>query len=92
MFIYRPPVRINRLNEAEVVCARNQRLKQIHMWSIIREILTYLSFLSVAFVLAYLNQNSNSFLQVDHLRKYFLNTRQIDLDYTKVCCYFLLSQ
>jgi hypothetical protein len=33
------------LNEAEVACARRRRLKELHMWSIIREGLTYISFL-----------------------------------------------
>ncbi len=46
LFIYQPSIRINRLTEAEVICARNQRLKEIYMWSIIRETLTYLCFLS----------------------------------------------
>jgi hypothetical protein len=84
LFIYRPPIRTNRLNEAEVVSARHQRLKEIHMWSIIRETFIYLLFLSSLFILTYSNQNSNSFYQVDHLTKYFHNSRQINLDYTKV--------
>ncbi len=85
MFVYRPPIRSNRLNEAEVVCARNQRLKEISMWLIIQEVFTYLCFLSLILTITYSNQNSNSVLQVNHLRKYFHNSRQIDLDYTKVC-------
>jgi polycystin 1L2 len=84
LFIYRSPIRTNRLNEAEVIYARNQRLKEIHMWSIIRETLTYLCFLSFLFIITYSNLNANSFLQVNHLRKYLLNTRQSDLDYTKI--------
>ncbi len=97
MFNYQRSVRINRLTQGEIEYARVQRLKQIHMWSIIREALTYLCFLSFLFVITYSNPNSNSFLQVDHLRKYLLNSRQTDLDYTKVCflyfynnkCFFL---
>ena len=87
LFIYRPPIRANRLNEAEVDCARHQRLKEIHMWSIIREGLTYLCFLSLLFIITYSNQNSNSFLQVNHLQKYFHNSRQSHLDFIKVCFY-----
>jgi hypothetical protein len=55
------------------------------MWSIIREALRYFCFLSLLCVIIYSNQNSNSFLQVKHLQKYFLNSRQMNYDYTKVC-------
>jgi hypothetical protein len=72
------------LNEAEVACARRRRLKELHMWSIIREGLTYISFLLVLCVLIYSNRNGNAFYQMNHLRKFFLNTRQMDNDYTKV--------
>ncbi len=72
------------MNEAEVACERNKRLKELHMWSIIREILIYISFLLVVCVITYSNSDQNSFLQVNHMRKYFLNTRQIDNDYTNV--------
>ena len=54
------------------------------MWSFIREVLTYLSFLSLICILTYGNRDQNSFLQVNHLRNYFLNSRQTDCDYTKV--------
>ncbi len=84
MFIYRSPIRANRLNKAEVACARQQRLKELKMWSIIREIFIYLCFLSLLYIVTYSNHQSNSTVQVNHLRKYFLNSRQIDCDYTKV--------
>jgi hypothetical protein len=54
------------------------------MWLIIRETFMYLCFLSVLCIITYSNQNSNSYLQVNHLQKYFLNTREINCDYTKV--------
>ncbi len=84
MFIYRPPIRANRLTKGEVACARQQRLNELKMWSIIREIFIYSCFLSLLYIVTYSNHQSNSFLQVNHLRKYFLNSRQIDCDYTKV--------
>jgi len=84
----RPRIRANCLNEAELVCARYHRLKQIHMWSIIREIFLYLCFLSLLSVIVYSNRDSNSYLQVKHLRKYFLNSRQMDNDYSKVCYFY----
>ncbi len=72
------------MNEAEVASARNQRLKELQMRSIIRESLTYCGFLIILGIITYSNRNQNTFLQVDHLRKFLLNTRQIDNDYTKV--------
>ena len=79
MFTYRPRIHADRLNDTEVTCARKQRLKEIHMWLIIREVLIYICFLLLLCLVAYSNRDQNSFLQVNHLRKYFLKS-----DYTKV--------
>ncbi|CAF1253004.1 unnamed protein product [Adineta steineri] len=76
--------RITRLNENEVAFLREQRLKEIQMWSIIREFIIYAIFLALLFVIAFLNGTQNSFYQTDHLQKYFLNTRQTDCDYTQI--------
>ena len=84
MFIYRPRVRADRLNEAQVASARDQRLREIHMWSILHEIFTYICFFSLLSIVVYSNRSPDAFLQVNHLRKYFLNSRQTDSDYTKV--------
>ncbi|CAF5136050.1 unnamed protein product, partial [Rotaria sp. Silwood1] len=83
-FTYRSQNRVNRLDENELARARDRRLKELHMWSIIRELLTYLCFLTMIYLTTYSNINSNAFLQVKHLRNFFLNTKQIDRDYTKV--------
>ena len=74
-----------RLTEAEVASARERRLKEMQMWSILREALVYLIFFSTLSVLIYSQTQLNSFLQVDHLRKYLCNPRQSDLDYQQVC-------
>ncbi len=84
MFTYRSPTHANRLNKAEVDFARDQRLKEIEMWSVIQEILIYFCFLSLLYIVTYSNRPSNSFLEVNHLRKYFLNSRQTNCDYTQV--------
>ncbi len=86
MFTYRPPIHANHLNKAEVACAREQRLKEIQMWSVIREIFIYFCFLSLLYIVTYSKRQSNSFLPVNHLRKYFLNSRQINYNYTEVNC------
>jgi hypothetical protein len=54
------------------------------MWSIIHEIVIYLIFIILICVITFSNREQNSSLQVEHLRKYFLNTRQADYDYTEV--------
>jgi hypothetical protein len=84
-FVNQFQVRTNRLTKAEVACARQERLREVQMWSIIQEALRYICFLSILCIIIYSNQNSNSFLQVKHLQKYFLNSKQINYDYTKVC-------
>ncbi|CAF4364101.1 unnamed protein product, partial [Adineta steineri] len=73
---------INRLNENEIANARDQRLKEIQMWKIIREFLIYFIFALLVFIITYSNREQHSFLQVNHLRTYFLNQRQTTVDYT----------
>ena len=77
-------MRANRLDQGEIAWARAKRLKEIQMWSIIREFFAYFVFLSLLFLLAYSNANVHSFYQVQHLRDVFHNTRQTDSDYTQV--------
>ncbi|UJR09103.1 hypothetical protein I4U23_013350 [Adineta vaga] len=73
-----------RLNENEIRDAREQRLKEMQMWSIIREFLIYVIFATLIFVITYGNREANSFHQVNHLRSYLFNTRQSTVDYTKI--------
>ncbi|CAF0947824.1 unnamed protein product [Adineta steineri] len=75
---------INRLNENEIAYARDQRLKEIQMWKIIREFLINLIFAILIFVITYSDREQHSFFQVNHLRAYFLNQRQTTVDYTKI--------
>ncbi|CAF3807836.1 unnamed protein product [Rotaria sp. Silwood1] len=84
LFPSRSSKTINRLNESEIAYAREQRLKEIQMWSIIQEFVTYLIFLILICVITYSNREQNSFFQVQHLRKYLLNTRQTNYDYTQI--------
>ncbi|CAF3428948.1 unnamed protein product, partial [Rotaria sp. Silwood2] len=83
-FTHRTQIHVNRLDENELVGARDRRVKELHMWSIIRELLTYLCFLMIIYLTTYSNINPNAFLQVKQLRNFFLNTKQIDRDYTKI--------
>lgn len=70
-----------------MACARETRLKEIQMRAIINEALMYLGFLILLYTLVYANLFSNSFYQVNHLRKYLTNSRQIDPNFAKVICY-----
>ncbi|UJR25703.1 hypothetical protein I4U23_007054 [Adineta vaga] len=84
LYTNRSSSRVNRLDDGEVDWARNQRLKEIHMWAIIREVAIYIWFLSLLYIVIYANRNSNSYLPVKHLRSYFFNSRQNNMDYTKI--------
>ncbi|CAF4317527.1 unnamed protein product, partial [Adineta steineri] len=75
---------INRLNENEIIYARDQRLKEIQMWTIIREFMIYFIFAILVFVITYSSREQHSFSQVNHLRAYFLNERQTSADYTQI--------
>jgi hypothetical protein len=77
-------IRAKRLTKYEVEEARRRRRKEIQMWSSIREILSYVCFLWIVYAVAYSNRNNNAFLQVNHLRHFFLNIGHSQYDYTKV--------
>ena len=64
--------------------ARYQRLQELQMWSILREIFIYICFLSLLCAITYSSRNDQTFGQVDHLRKYLLSPKQEDLGYSKV--------
>ncbi|CAF1534556.1 unnamed protein product [Adineta ricciae] len=66
-----PPTRPNRLTPNEIACARQIRLRELRMWKITREIIFYISFLSLLSVIVYSNHNENASFQVRHLRKSF---------------------
>ena len=75
---------INRLTEGELAYAREQRLKEIQMWSIIRQFFVYSLFFILISLMTFSSRQQTNFYQVRHLRNYFFNTRQIDQDYTQV--------
>jgi hypothetical protein len=91
LFINRSRTRANRLNDAEVEEARSRRVKEVQMWSILREIFSYLCFLWIVYTLSYSNRDNNAFVQVNHLRNYFLNIGHNRYDYTKVRILFFLK-
>ena len=80
----------DRLSEGEIAQARDLRLKQLQMRSILREIITYFTLLFLASVVVYASVNPSAFSQVKHFRQFFLNTRKNDRDFTQVRHHHLL--
>ena len=83
-FISRSASKIRRLSDHEIAWARDQRLKQIRMWSIIREVAAYLVFVVLLYLSTYSNLNENSFYEVKHLRQFFLQPNPYGPDFTQV--------
>ena len=77
-------MRANRLDQAEVTWLREKRLREIHMWAVIREFCIYMIFVTLLYLVTYSSVNVHGFREVQHLRKYFHNTRQPDYDFTQV--------
>jgi hypothetical protein len=48
---------IYRLTEGEIACARHERVKDVQMWSILREALTYFYFVLLLWVIVYSNRD-----------------------------------
>ena len=71
--------------------ARSRRAREIQMWSIIRDILSYLCFLWTIYVITYSTRHSNASHQVKHLRQLFLNIDRPQHDYTKVSVLLLFK-
>jgi hypothetical protein len=72
------------LTQGELAYARQQRLKEIKMWEILREMLAYASFLWILYVVSYSNRDPNSFYLMNHLREDLLNVNSATDDFTQV--------
>lgn len=72
------------LSRGEVAYARQKRLNEIKMWEILQELLAYVSFLWILYVVSYANRDPNAFYLMNHLRKDFLNTNNATTSFTKV--------
>ena len=82
--------RPHRLEDHEVAQARALRLREVQMWNIIREVLTFLCYVAMLYTITYMNVDPHAFQQVNHLRKFFLNPRSIDTAFDKVCALLLI--
>ena len=71
------------LNEFEVEEAKERRLKEIKMWEIFREILAYVMFLLVLYVVSFANMNSNSYTFQKSIQNIFVSQKSVQ-DYNNV--------
>ena len=81
MFISRPTIRTVRLDDNQLIFARNQRIKEIRMWSIVHESLVYFSLFSIIWILIIRTQHPHAFQQVKHLKTYF---QKPNFDYKQI--------
>jgi len=72
------------LTDGELEYARSKRLNEIKMWEIFRELLAYLSFLWILYVVSYSNRDPNAYYLVNHLNEYFVNLNNATTDFTQV--------
>lgn len=72
------------LTQGELLYARDRRLNEIKMWEIVRELLAYLSFLWILYVVSYSNRDPNSYYLMQHLTDDFLNLNNATTDFTQV--------
>jgi len=84
LFNYRIAKKVNRLEKYEVDYARQERLKELRMYSIRREFCLCAIYLVLILLITCSNREQNSFLQVQHLRSYFLNQRSETRDFTRI--------
>lgn len=78
------PLDHQRLTEFQINEHREERLKEIHMWSIIHQTLIYLLFLGLLCFLAYSNRSPHGFEQVHHLRQYFIHSRNENFNFLQI--------
>lgn len=77
------------LSEGEVAYARDQRLKKLRMWEIIRELVAYSSFLWILYVVSYSNRDPNAFYLMQQLKKEFVNPNNATGSFMKVIVFLL---
>ncbi|XP_076459182.1 polycystin-1-like [Babylonia areolata] len=75
---YKPPDR------SELEAARQKRLNEIQMWSIVREVVIYSFFLWILLVISYRQRNSDTFLYKDTMERVFIMNNETDIDFGKI--------
>lgn len=75
---YKPPDR------RELEAARDRRMKEIQMWSVVREVIIYSFFLWILMLISYRTSNSNTFLYKDTMERIFITNVDTDVDFSSV--------
>ena len=78
-FFLRPP------DEDFLQAARAQRLKEVRMSEIIKEIVAYFLFLMLLMLVAYGNKDPNTYLLRKTLHETFVDLDQTGVDFSDVC-------
>ncbi|KAL3876324.1 hypothetical protein ACJMK2_034186 [Sinanodonta woodiana] len=71
-------------NSKQLVAARIQRLKEIQMWAVIREIIFYAFFLWILMVVSYRNRDQNSYYYKYSLQQIFILTSDTGQSFTDI--------
>lgn len=72
------------LSSEAIAIAREERLRQMKMWSFIHRLLFYSVLLSLVTVIVFFGREEQTYHQVDHLKKYFLNNKRSEVRYAQV--------
>ncbi|PVD37765.1 hypothetical protein C0Q70_00366 [Pomacea canaliculata] len=75
---YKPPDR------RELEAARDRRMKEIQMWSVVREVIIYSFFLWILMLISYRTSNSNTFLYKDTMERIFITNVDTDVDFSSI--------
>ncbi|KAK3877407.1 hypothetical protein Pcinc_017874, partial [Petrolisthes cinctipes] len=81
----KPTVHRQKLDDETLARMREQRRKEMEMWSILKEIFTYCIFLWIFLTLSYGNRDPNAYFLQMNLRQSFIHEGYLDdTDFTKV--------
>ncbi|KAL8606997.1 hypothetical protein ACOMHN_041386 [Nucella lapillus] len=75
---YKPPDR------SALEAARQKRLNEIQMWSIVREVVIYSFFLWILLVISYRQRNADTFLYKDTMERVYIKNNETDIDFGKI--------
>ncbi|KAK3767525.1 hypothetical protein RRG08_003958 [Elysia crispata] len=77
-FAYQPPT------EEQLETIRSQRLKEVRMWAVIREILAYCIFIIILLVLCHRNRGPNNFWYKDTMYRTFIKSTDTSINFEKI--------
>ena len=88
-FHIQPVARPRRLDPQTLAKVRQERLREMKMWSIIQEIILHLCFVFFANVVVYSQFQPNASYHVQHLHSFFSSRRHTSMNYQQVSHHLL---